>query len=247
MGIFPFLKDRALRISNITLILISLCFSKSGMLAVIVLGYGIALLIFSSRLKVRIWLMAFASGILISLTTIYHLSINVQNRAAEILQSLISYSPRFAEMQVSILTRISYFLMLIYTLLETKGLGLGIGQYGHFWKDIYLRHIDYKAFDLYGEIARALASTHYMRPWSVVLGIGADLGLVGLVLISVFLYQVFAESKTAHARAVVIMSVFILLGMCPIVTPHIWIALGLMGGQGMYMAVEENQDVISVK
>jgi hypothetical protein len=113
-------------------------------------------------------------------------------------------------------------------------MGLGIGQYGHFWKEIYLRHIDFQSFDRFGEVAAALKSTsYYMRPWSVILGIGVDLGIVGLGLLIAFLYQIFRACGTRHARSIVVVSLFALLGAYPIVTPHIWLALGLMGGYGL--------------
>jgi hypothetical protein len=129
---------------------------------------------------------------------------------------------------------------LVYAMIETHGLGLGIGQYGYFWRDIYLRHIDYTRFDRYGEVQRALfIPGAYMKPWSVILGIGVDLGLIGLALLLGFFWQVYRALSGPRLRALFFACLVGLAGAYPIVTPHIWLALGLMAALGTSQKVEK--------
>ena len=112
-------------------------------------------------------------------------------------------------------------------------MGLGIGQYGVFWKEIFLRHFDPMVVDETGEIARALASDEYGRPWSVIFGIGVDLGILGLALLLVFFYKVWQSIHSPHSRGIFFASLFALLGAYPIVTPHVWLALALLAASGL--------------
>jgi hypothetical protein len=143
-------------------------------------------------------------------------------------------------MSISAQIRFHYILNLVYAIIETRGIGLGIGQYGYFWKDIYQRHIDYREFDPTGEVARALASTEgYMKPWSVILGIGVDLGLVGMALLAGFFYQVYRELTSPRHRALFFVCLAALIGAYPIVTPHVWLALALLGGRALQLNQEQ--------
>ena len=144
-------------------------------------------------------------------------------------------------MTISASIRLNYLMNLVYAMIETRGLGLGIGQYGYFWRDIYLRHIDYTRFDRYGEVQRALFTPgEYMKPWSVILGIGVDLGLAGLALLAGFFWQVFRSLSTPRMRALFFACLVGLAGAYPIVTPHIWLVLGLMAAIGMAAKVENS-------
>jgi len=233
MAVFPFLESRPLRVINSFLILTALLFSKSGLMALIVLLYGLSYLFFSLKPKLRLWVATAGSLASVVLGGVYWLSSCVQGQVIRLMNLFASHSYRLNEMKTSLAIRGSYFMNLLYALFDTYGLGLGIGQYGHFWKEIYLRHIDYTAFDKYGNVAHALASADYMRPWSVILGVGVDLGIVGMTLLAAFLYQIFHFCRTRHARCIFMVGLLALLGAYPIVTPHVWLALGLMGGAGL--------------
>ncbi|HSQ16280.1 MAG TPA: hypothetical protein VLM83_01165, partial [Anaerolineales bacterium] len=139
---------------------------------------------------------------------------------------------RMSDMRLSMTIRGAYIASAIWAIIETRGLGLGIGQYGHFWREIYLRHIDYQAFDVTGEVGRMLASSGYMRPWSVIFGLGADLGLVGMALFGGFIANTWQACLSAYGRALIIAGLLALVGTYPIVTPHVWLALALLGGLG---------------
>ena len=143
------------------------------------------------------------------------------------------------DMPISIAIRGGYVLNLIWVLIETRGLGLGIGQYGEFWREIFLRHINYQAYDIYGEVGRALESPQHMRPWSVIFGLGADLGLVGMGLFFGFVYNIWQVCRSAYGRALIVGGLLGLVGAYPIVTPHIWLALVLLGGLGEMAALEK--------
>ncbi len=229
--LFPFLKNRYLRISTLALIFLAAVFSLSGTIILVLSGYVVSLILFSLPQK-KFWQTSTAGGFAAVLAGLaYSLSPAIRLSVSNGIQRAMQIA-RINDMVTSMTIRFSYVLNLIYALIETRGVGLGMGQYGMYWKEIYLRHIDYRAFDKFGEIAKALASPTYMRPWSVIFGIGADLGIVGLVLFSLFIYQVFRLCRDPRAKAVVVASLVAFVGAYPIVTPHIWLALGLVGVYG---------------
>ena len=97
-----------------------------------------------------------------------------------------------------------------------------------------MRHISYKQFDLFGEVGRALTNTDsYMKPWSVILGIGVDLGVIGLGLLIGFFWQIYRCLSEPRQRALFFACLAALAGAYPIITPHVWLALALMAGIGM--------------
>ena len=146
---------------------------------------------------------------------------------------------RVTSMGFSFLVRFNYILKLVYALVESRGLGLGIEQYGYFWKDIYLRHIDYQPFDRGGEVQRALTIPgDYMKPWSVILGVGVDLGLLGMALLAGFFVQLYRQLAGPRQRGMFFACLVGLAGAYPIVTPHLWLVLILMTGSGARSAKE---------
>ncbi len=157
----------------------------------------------------------------------------VQQNALNLAEVVFSVD-RMEKMMISFQIRYHYILNLGYAILDTKGLGLGIGQYGYFWKEIYLRFIDYRQFDPTGEMAKALSSPgEYMKPWSVILGIGVDLGLIGLGLLTGFFWQIYRCLSEPRQRALFFACLVALAGAYPIITPHVWLTLVLMAGIGM--------------
>jgi hypothetical protein len=216
-------------------ILVTLCliFTKSGTvvgLAIIYLGlWGLFLL--KRHVLARLTLVIIGVTGMILLAS--WLSPGVHQIFERAVNALFTVG-RLKLMSISANIRFYYILNLVYAILETRGLGLGIGQYGYFWKDIYQRHIDYHRFDPTGEVARALASTEgYMKPWSVILGVGVDLGLLGLGLLAGFFWQVYSALVTPRHRALFFACLAALAGAYPIVTPHVWLALALMAGIGL--------------
>jgi len=236
--IFPFLRNKFLRLTNLSLLLISVLFSKSGMVFVLLLVYLLFWALFSIGRKTLLRSVAAIGAVAIVASVVIRLSLWARSMFINAIEALLS-SQRMSDMLISATIRVSYILNLIYVLVETRGLGVGIGQYGLFWKQIYLRYINYKSFDAYGEVSNALASTNYMRPYSVVFGMGSDLGIIGLILFFTFIYQVFRCCQTAHAKAIMIAGFIALLGAYPIVTPHVWLALALMGGYGLQSKLKQ--------
>jgi hypothetical protein len=235
IALFPFLRSRLLRLSNLALIAISLVFSFSAINLGLIAAYGILLGFFALRPRLALWVSALLGGTAVAGTALYCFLPGWQAKGKAILDFLLS-KPSIIRVFASTTIRASYILNLVYVLSETRGLGLGIGQYGLFWKDIYLRHIDYRSFDVGGEISESLAVPEEMRPWSVIFGIGADLGLVGMGMLVAFLLQVFRACQSPHGRAIVVAGTLALVGAYPIVTPHVWLALALMGGVGLQVA-----------
>ncbi|MBN2145768.1 MAG: hypothetical protein JW726_00210 [Anaerolineales bacterium] len=235
IALFPFLRSRLLRLSSAILIGLILVFSVSGTVLGLVGIY--ALVWVALRLPRRILVRGIlaAVALLLILVVVYAASPRLQSQAEALVGPALE-NGRVYNLFASSAIRSSFTRNLIYTIVETRGLGLGIGQYGMFWKDIYLRHIDYKAIDVRGEITAKLNSSEYMRPWSVLLGLGTDLGLIGMAIFLVFYYQILRCFQSNHARAVGAASFVALLGAYPIVTPHIWLALAVLAGQ-----VEEKQ------
>ncbi len=234
IAILPFLEQRWLRWTNLAVIFLSFFFTLSGHVVLQVIIYLIVLGFLSfkriTRLRVAAGVAAF--GVLSALG--YFLITPIQ-AAAQVIFSRLMEIKRLQDMTLSASIRGSYLANLVFTMIDTHGLGLGIGQYGQFWKEIYLRHINFEP--LGNEVIIALNSTEYMRPWSVILGIGVDLGVVGLALILGFLYEVWHSirnigSHSAHGQAIWVSSVIALIGAYPIVTPHVWIALALLAGLG---------------
>jgi hypothetical protein len=229
IALLPFLQSRLLRITNLLIILIAAVFSQS---LNVLLGLGIYLaflLFFQLSLRVRLWLTAggVVSASLLSTWVKFWAPFQISPAALEELSAAWNI-PRLALIPKSFAIRVAHLLNLIHTLIDTRGLGLGIGQYGVFWKEIFLRHFDPNVVDDTGEIARALASEEYGRPWSVIFGIGADLGILGMALLMAFFYRIWRSLHSPHSRGIFFASLFALLGAYPIVTPHAWLALALL-------------------
>jgi len=232
LAILPFVKNRWLQRSNIAIILLAFVFTLSGHVVLQILVYLVMLVFFKFRRSIQLRLAA-ATALLGGMAAVAYIFLKPIQATAQFISSRLMQITRFQEMTLSAAIRASYIKNLIYTLIETRGLGLGIGQYGQFWREIYLQHINYKPLGI--EVINALNSSEYMRPWSVILGIGADLGVVGLLLMMGFLYEVWrylrnATAYSAHGQAIWVSSVIALAGAYPIVTPHVWIALALLAG-----------------
>jgi hypothetical protein len=236
LATLPFLRQRWLRATSLALIGLAAWFTQSGMVWMLLACYLAGLVFFSLTHKTRLWLTASSGGAAGVLTLGYLLSPALQSRLAEGWVWLLAHNLRLHNMNISVQIRLNYIFNLFYTLLDTYGLGLGIGQYGLFWKEIYQRHIDYRAFDPTGEVAAALASDGYMRPWSVILGVGVDLSVIGLGIFALMLVQLWRYLPKAHARGIFVASLAGIAGAYPIVMPHIWLALALLGGVGALAA-----------
>jgi hypothetical protein len=216
--------------------LLTIVFSTSGTLFVMLAGWiGSWLLLglprrWLVRLAGAAALLALAGGVAWLVVP------GLADQAGDLWLALWS-TRRMNDMRLSITIRGAYIASVIWAIIETRGLGLGIGQYGYFWREIYLRHIDYRAFDVTGEVGRMLASTGYMRPWSVIFGLGADLGLVGMALFGGFIANTWQACRgagaSAYGRALIIAGLLALVGTYPIVTPHVWLALALLGGRAL--------------
>jgi hypothetical protein len=227
VAIVPFLANKFLRISTILLVALGIIFSKSGTVIVIFSSYLVFWILFSLKrsilVKLTLGLCILVLLFGIAVAALPGLRSNLQQVSTSAMKV-----ERLRGMYFSSLIRSSYTRNLIYALIETRGLGLGIGQYGQFWKDIYLRHIDYHAFDILGEVTNQLNSSEYMRPWSVILGIGSDLGILGMIVLGFFFYFSFKPVFSPHGRAVILAGIIAMLGAYPIVTPHVWLAIAMM-------------------
>ena len=238
--LLPFVSENWLRWCGWLLIGVILIFTLSGtvyMLTAIYLAlYGLFSL--SRRYLVRLTII---SASISSLLILFNKFVPAVPAFIDNLSGAAFSLTRITNMTISASIRLNYLMNLVYAMIETRGLGLGIGQYGYFWRDIYLRHIDYTRFDRYGEVQRALFTPgEYMKPWSVILGIGVDLGLAGLALLAGFFWQVFRSLSTPRMRALFFACLVGLAGAYPIVTPHIWLVLGLMAAIGMAAKVENS-------
>ncbi len=229
--IFPYLRNWWLRGVVLGVALLTVIFSTSGTLIIMLAGWLGCWLLFSLprrwllRLAGAALLLALAGGLVLVL-------VPALREQAGSLGLAFWNTRRMSDMRISIATRGGYIANLIWTIIETRGLGLGIGQYGHFWREIFLRHINYQAYDAYGEVGRALLSTTYMRPWSVIFGLGADLGLVGMALFFGFIHNIWRSCQGGYGRALIVAGLLALVGAYPIVTPHVWLGLALLGGLG---------------
>ena len=216
-------------------ILLTIVFSTSGTLFVMLVGWMGGWLLFSLPRRWLVRLAVAAVLLILAAGAAWMLVPGLSDQAGDLWLTLWS-TRRMSDMRLSITIRGAYIASVIWAIIETFGLGLGIGQYGHFWREIYLRHIDYQAFDVTGEVGRMLASSGYMRPWSVIFGLGADLGLVGMALFGGFIANTWQACQgagaSAYGRALIIAGLLALVGTYPIVTPHVWLALALLGGLG---------------
>jgi hypothetical protein len=241
IAVIPYLQSRTLRLTNILIILLAIIFTKSATVLIEIFAYIAFLIFFNFKATTRILLLtaggliAFIAGIWYTFYTQFRVNLDYLKKLSEILKI-----ERIYLLGVSSSIRGSYFRNLLYTILDTHGLGLGIGQYGQFWKDIYLRHFNPQAIDPTGEIVRSLASPEYGRPWSAIFGIGVDLGIVGMLVLFGFFYQVWHFLKLPHCRAIFLTSIIALLGAYPIVTPHVWLALALLAGASAAQILEKS-------
>lgn len=227
IAVFPFVSNRLLRISTILLVGLGILFSKSGTVILILGSYLVFRIIFSLKrsVLVRLVIALLVLGLLfgIAYATLPALRSNLQELSASAMKI-----DRLRGMYYSSLIRSSYSRNLIYALIESRGLGLGIGQYGQFWREIYLRNIDYHSFDILGEVTNQLKSQDYMRPWSVILGFGSDLGILGMIILGSFFFFSFKPVFSPHGRAIILAGIIAMLGAYPIVTPHVWLAIAMM-------------------
>jgi len=236
--ILPYVTPKWLKWCGWALVLVCLIFTLSGTAVGLIAIYaGLWLLFsFSRRVLARlVWVTAGAGGL--ALWAVWWAPLARQ--AADHLTTTIFAVERMKDMSISFQIRFYYVMNLVYAMLESRGLGLGIGQYGYFWREIYLRNIDYTRFDLYGEVHRALTVPgDYVKPWSVILGVGVDLGLLGLALLVGFFIQVYRQLAAPRHRAMFLACLVGLMGAYPIVTPHLWLALALMAGAGAVARLE---------
>ena len=231
--LLPFVAARWLRWTGIALILMSVVFSQSGTIYVLAAVVLILWGLFSLNRRTLSRLAATVLGLGGAAVLANALLPVVQPTIFKLAVSLFSFE-RLENMMISFQIRFHYILNILYAIIDTKGLGLGIGQYGYFWKEIYLKYIDYRQFDPGDEMARALTVPgEYMKPWSVILGIGVDLGLIGLGLLIGFFWQLYRCLNEPRQRAFFFACLVALAGAYPIITPHVWLALGLMAGIGL--------------
>ena len=230
--IIPFTKSKLLQFSDFILILISILFTLSGTLLIIIIGYLICVFLYLLPEKMRL---AFFFSVLILIVIGFFIISFFPTFYQTIISWIQENNPQgsqLARMFNSMKIRYYYILALIYAIWDSYGFGLGIGQYGFFWRNIFQRHIDISTYDVTGEVAQALATESYMRPWSVIFGIGADLGLAGMTLLGLFFIQIYKRITSIHFRGIFAASIFALVGAYPIVTPHVWLSLALIAGIG---------------
>jgi len=229
IALLPFVQSKILKTTNILIILIALVYSQSGNIVMQVTAYLVFWLFFQLSFTLRVWLFASSTVLVILAVAWYAFFTPIKYSLADIQLKLIEQEHfRLASMINSYVIRIAHLLNLVYALAETRGLGLGIGQYGHFWKEIFLRHFDPLVVDPTGEIAAAIDGPAYGRPWSVILGIGVDLGVLGLLILFNFFYRVWRLFQSPHSRGIFIASMIAMIGAYPIITPHVWLALALL-------------------
>ena len=227
VAILPFLSNKLLRISSFLLLGLGILFAQSGTGVLVMGSYLFFRTILALKRPVLIRLLITGVVFVFLAGVAYATLPSLQTSLADLSESAFKID-RLRGMRYSYLIRSSYTKNLAYALLETRGLGLGIGQYGQFWKDIYLRHIDYHPFDVFGEITHQLNSNEYMRPWSVILGIGSDLGIPGMLILALFFYFSFKPALSSHGRAIILAGVVAMTGAYPIVTPHVWLAMAMI-------------------
>jgi len=231
--LLPYVAEKWLKWCGWAVVLLCLVFTKSGTVVVLAAVYFGLWGLFSLRRRLLVWLAAAVSAATGAAILANGLSPAVRTAASRLVGAVFSVY-RLKRMSISFQIRYHYLINLVYALQETHGVGLGIGQYGYFWKAIYLRHIDYTQFDPTGEMAQALSTTgSYMKPWSAILGIGVDLGIIGLALLVGFFWQVYRALAGPRHRALFFACLVGLAWAYPIITPHIWLALALMAGLGL--------------
>jgi hypothetical protein len=231
--LLPYVSERWLQGCGWALIALCVVFSQSGMVIVLLGIYLVLWGLFSLHRKV-LGRMAVATTSLGAIAILAGWLVPGAQAAITFLAESVFSVERLRNMTISVQIRLHYILNLVYAIWETRGLGLGIGQYGYFWKAIYLRHIDYRQFDPTGEMAKALFTPgEYMKPWSVILGVGVDLGLVGLALLIGFFWQIYRMLGEPRHRALFFACLVALAGAYPIVTPHMWLALAIIAGLGL--------------
>jgi hypothetical protein len=230
--LIPYTAERWLRGCGLALIALCLVFSQSGMVIVLAAVYLVLWGLFSLSRRILSRMVVVTGGVGCAALLANWLIPGVTLLVNRVAVSVFSVE-RLRNMSISVQIRYHYILNLVYAMWESRGLGLGIGQYGYFWRGIYQRYIDYRTFDPTGEVARALSPAGgYMKPWSVLLGVGVDLGIAGLALLAGFLWQVYRALNGPRERALFFACLAALAGAYPIITPHVWLALALIAGLG---------------
>jgi len=131
-------------------------------------------------------------------------------------------------------TRIYLTLSTYLSCLHTYFLGFGLGQYRFHWKEVFA------VYDLphtaTGELVSLWQATDLVKPYSVLGGILAEMGIIGGVVFLLILWQVFGKIRRVKSHrqrrimtAAFFYAVFILTAnaYAP-VTPTIWFLLGII-------------------
>jgi hypothetical protein len=132
---------------------------------------------------------------------------------------------------VSTLIRLRYIESMLFAWVDSRGIGLGPGNYSVYWIDIFHRHsIEYMYY--YGnipylEVASAIEGGAHQRPWSIIFGILAEFGTVGILLFGYFIFSIWRNSDKTDKSAIIPVIVLFLMAY-PIVNPHAWLILMLV-------------------
>lgn len=151
------------------------------------------------------------------------------------LADVLPVSSRLANIEndTSFNIRLIHIRNIINTVKDHHWIGLGVGQYGVFWRDTFLRqHYDLSISNRFGELTGYLSNPNYhARPWSFVLGVLADFGIVGLLVFLLFLFRLWRTCEERSDKVAVLMGFILICGAYPIVTPQIWVLYGLIAAK----------------
>jgi len=151
------------------------------------------------------------------------------------LANVLPVSSRVANItnDISFNIRLIHTLNIIYTVENHHWIGLGVGQYGTFWRDTFLKqHYDLSVADRVGELSGLLSDPNYhLRPWSFILGVLADFGVSGMLVLLFFLARLWRLTENRSDKVALLAACFVLFGAYPIVTPQLWVLFGLIAAK----------------
>jgi hypothetical protein len=196
------------------------------------LGTWIIILLFTRSINVYLTLFVFFTGMVL-----YHVINGINKKqiggalAVLCILTLFVFTTPYLNSRldsitqdVSVLIRFNYILSLFPMVIEYP-LGIGVGQYGTYALEIFNK---YNLSIMTSDVQSSLQSKT-LDPWSLILGMIAEGGIIIIPFVTLFLTRLFQICKqTAIDSAVFLSSTYLIFQTYPPATPYVWIVLGLV-------------------
>jgi len=192
--------------------------------------------IFPIRVKKILVVILLSAGIYCGYQTIPHSPRHMETRSMKLL-ILLKNNPSRIFVDHSISSRLQYLIMSYYGLIDSKGLGHGIGSYSFRWRYIAQKLDILKKFPHAWNITRDYSAKASLMPMSFYGGIAHDMGVFGLLFFLGLTFspawfmikkkELFSSYEKKYIFISTAMVFFTWLQACSFAMPYPWLMLGL--------------------